>query len=65
MIVRYKVGEYITTLLGYARDISLEIYLKSTAASFREAWKMVDRVMEVANQRKDSNLSKTLAEDVV
>jgi hypothetical protein len=26
---------------------------------------MVDRVMEVANQRKDSNISKTLAEDVV
>ena len=26
---------------------------------------MVDRVMEVANQKKDSNISKTLAEDVV
>ena len=26
---------------------------------------MVDRIMEVANQRKDSNISKALAEDVV
>jgi recyclin-1 len=26
---------------------------------------MVDRIMEVANQRKDSNISKTLTEDVV
>ena len=26
---------------------------------------MVDRIMEVANQRKDSNISKTLAEEVV
>ena len=26
---------------------------------------MVERIMEVANQRKDSNISKTLAEDVV
>jgi len=26
---------------------------------------MVDRITEVANQRKDSNLSKALAEDVV
>ena len=43
----------------------MEIFLKSTAASFREAWKMIDRIMEVANQRKDSNISKTLAEDVV
>ena len=26
---------------------------------------MVERIMEVANQREDSNISKTLAEDVV
>jgi recyclin-1 len=26
---------------------------------------MVDRIMEVANQRKDSSISKTLAEDVM
>ena len=65
LLIESQVGEYITTLLAYARDISEEIYLKSTAASFGVAWKMVDRIMEVANQRKDSNISKTLAEDVV
>ncbi|KAF8148471.1 f-box protein pof6 [Crassisporium funariophilum] len=59
------VGEYITTLLARAREISNDIYLKSAAASFREAWRMVDNIMEVAKQRKDSDVSRTKAEDVV
>ncbi|KAF8964808.1 exocyst complex component Sec10-domain-containing protein [Flammula alnicola] len=59
------VGEYITTLLAHAREISNDIYLKSAAASFREAWKIVDAIMEVAHQRKDSNVDGNKAEDVV
>lgn len=59
------VGEYITTLLGHAREISNDIFLKSTAASFREAWKMVDAIMEVAKIRQDSNVEQHKAEDVV
>ena len=59
------VGEYITTLLGHAREISNGIFLKSTAASFREAWKMVDAIMEAAKIRPDSNIDQHKAEDVV
>lgn len=59
------VGEYITTLLTHAREISNDTYLKSTAASFKVAWKMVDAIMDVANQRKDSDVDKHKAEDVV
>ncbi|KAF8169818.1 f-box protein pof6 [Pholiota molesta] len=59
------VGEYITTLLAHAREISNDTYLKSTAASFRVAWKMVDAIMDVANQRKDSDVDTHKAEDVV
>jgi len=60
-----QVGEYITTLLSHAREISNDTYLKSTAASFREAWKMVDAIMEAAKQRPDSNILRNKAEDVV
>ncbi|TFK34682.1 f-box protein pof6 [Crucibulum laeve] len=59
------VGEYITSLLTRARELSNETYLKATAASFREAWRMVDAIMQAAKQSKDSNISKTRAEDVV
>ena len=59
------VGEYITTLLQHAREISNEIYLKSSAASFREAWKMVDAIIKVAKERKDSDVDQHKAEDVV
>ncbi|KDR74817.1 hypothetical protein GALMADRAFT_249710 [Galerina marginata CBS 339.88] len=59
------VGEYITTLLAHAREISTDTYLKSAAASFREAWKMVDAIMQAAKQRPDAVVERTKAEDVV
>ncbi|KAF4612782.1 hypothetical protein D9613_011761 [Agrocybe pediades] len=59
------VGEYVTQLLSRAREISNETYLVSVAASFRESWKMVDAIMEVAKQRKDSLVDRNKAEDVV
>ncbi|KAJ3504332.1 hypothetical protein NLJ89_g7989 [Agrocybe chaxingu] len=59
------VGDYITTLLSHAREISTLTYMKSVAASFREAWRMVDAIMDVAKQREDSSVLRTKAEDVV
>jgi len=64
-LIRVKVGEYIATLLTHSRELSNDIYLKSAAASFREASRMVDAIMDVAKQRADSDVSKTKAEDVV
>ncbi|KAI0323382.1 hypothetical protein GY45DRAFT_1264660 [Cubamyces sp. BRFM 1775] len=58
------VGEYISSLLTRAREISNEVFLKATAASFKEAWRMVDTVVQVAST-KDPNFPKTKAEDVV
>ncbi|KAJ3874198.1 exocyst complex component Sec10-like protein [Lentinula edodes] len=55
------VGEYISTVLTRAREISIDIFLKATAASFREAWKMVDTIMAAGG----ASTSRTKAEDVV
>ncbi|KAG9218157.1 hypothetical protein CCMSSC00406_0008096 [Pleurotus cornucopiae] len=59
------VGEYTTALLTRAREVSNDTYLKAAAATFREAWRMVDAVMQAASVREDSAVSKTRAEDVV
>ncbi|OSC99757.1 hypothetical protein PYCCODRAFT_1372367 [Trametes coccinea BRFM310] len=58
------VGEYITSLLTRAREISNEVFLKATAASFKEAWRMVDTVVHVA-AAKDPAFPRTKAEDVI
>ena len=60
-----QVGEYISSLLTRAREISNEIFLKAAAASFKEAWRMVDTIVHVASTRDDFQLPKTKAEDVV
>lgn len=60
-----QVSDYTFTLLSHAREISTTTYLKSVAASFREAWRMVDAITEVAKQRSDFKLQKTIVEDVV
>ncbi|KAM5539791.1 hypothetical protein V8D89_006604 [Ganoderma adspersum] len=59
------VGEYISNLLTRAREISNEIFLKASAASFKEAWRMVDTIMHIASTKEDLKLPKTKAEDVV
>ncbi|CCM05375.1 uncharacterized protein FIBRA_07591 [Fibroporia radiculosa] len=59
------VGEYISPLLTRAREIGNEIFLKATAASFNEAWRMVNTVVQIAHSRSDSNISRAQAEDVL
>ncbi|KAH8112433.1 exocyst complex component Sec10-like protein [Phellopilus nigrolimitatus] len=58
------VGEYITSLLTKAREISNEVFLKAAAATFREAWRMVDVLLSF---KKDDEtfVTRTQAEDVV
>ncbi|OJT02921.1 hypothetical protein TRAPUB_6519 [Trametes pubescens] len=58
------VGEYVTSLLTRACEISNEIFLKATAAGFKEVWRMVEVIMKVATA-KDPQFSKTKAEEVV
>ncbi|KAJ7069939.1 exocyst complex component Sec10-like protein [Mycena amicta] len=59
------VADYITSLLTRAREISNATFLKATAATFRESWRMTDAIMKAAAEREDSNVPRTRAEDVV
>ncbi|THH29168.1 hypothetical protein EUX98_g5028 [Antrodiella citrinella] len=59
------VAEYLSPLLDRAREISTEVFLKATAASFRESWRMVDVIMEASKARPDSAVTQTRAEDVI
>ncbi|TFK45675.1 hypothetical protein OE88DRAFT_1639530 [Heliocybe sulcata] len=59
------VGEYIAQLLTRAREISNVAFLQATAASFKESWRIVDALIAVAQQRSDSLVTRTKAEDVV
>lgn len=61
----FQVGEYVVSLLTRARELSNEIYLKACAATFREAWRIVDAVIEISNERSDAVVSRNRAEDVV
>lgn len=57
------VAEYIKPLLTRAREISNETFLIATAASFKETWRMVDTIMQVADN--SPAVTRTNAEDVV
>ncbi|KAI0926626.1 hypothetical protein AcV7_005516 [Taiwanofungus camphoratus] len=59
------VGEYISHLLTRTRELSNETFLKASAASFKEAWRMVEAIVQVATERSDSKVSTMQAEDVV
>ncbi|KZT01591.1 uncharacterized protein LAESUDRAFT_763596 [Laetiporus sulphureus 93-53] len=59
------VGEYTSPLLTRAREVSNETFLKASAASFKEAWRMVDMVTEVAAMATDALVTRMQAEDVV
>ncbi|KAI0657050.1 exocyst complex component Sec10-like protein [Cubamyces menziesii] len=52
------------SLLARAREISNEVFLKATAASFKEVWRIVDTIVQVASA-KDPDFPKTKTEDVV
>jgi recyclin-1 len=65
-----KVSEYVTPLLTHARSLANgALFLKATAACFREAWRIVDTLLELASQRHppsaEEEVSKAQAEDVV
>jgi hypothetical protein len=60
-----QISEYIVTLLTGARALSNEAFLKASAATFREAWRLVDASLQVAAARPDAGVSRTQAEDVV
>ncbi|ORY33405.1 exocyst complex component Sec10-domain-containing protein, partial [Naematelia encephala] len=57
------IGEYIQPLLAQARIVSLDIFLQSTAATFVQAWKLVDVAMDVLGEQ--SITPRTKIEDVV
>ncbi|KAH9942244.1 exocyst complex component Sec10-domain-containing protein [Epithele typhae] len=59
------VGDYITSLLTRAREISNAIFLQATAASFKESWRIVDTIIKVGSQGSNTPFPKTQAEDVV
>jgi hypothetical protein len=61
----HKLSDYITTLLTRAREISIEVYLQATAATFREAWRLVDAIIKVAAERNECMVTRARAEDVV
>ncbi|KZT59290.1 hypothetical protein CALCODRAFT_549882 [Calocera cornea HHB12733] len=42
------IAEYITPLLERSKEISTATYLQATPATFKQAWRMVDDIMEVA-----------------
>ncbi|WVR07610.1 hypothetical protein IAU60_004652 [Kwoniella sp. DSM 27419] len=48
------IGEYIHPLLSQARAVSQNLFLQATAATFVQAWKLVDLVMEVLGEDQKS-----------
>lgn len=60
------IAEYITPLLGRAREVSNDSFLRATAACFKESWKLVDTIIQVsASGSSGSIISRTQAEDVM
>ncbi|EJU01596.1 hypothetical protein DACRYDRAFT_89279 [Dacryopinax primogenitus] len=59
------IGEYITPLLSRAREISIPTYLNATPATFKQAWRLVDSIMDVANPPPEAVITRTQAEDVI
>ncbi|WVQ84674.1 hypothetical protein IAT38_006829 [Cryptococcus sp. DSM 104549] len=58
------IGEYIHPLLSQARAVSQDLFLRATAATFVQAWKLVDVVMEVLGDTQKI-IAKTQVEDSV
>ncbi|KAJ7507610.1 hypothetical protein B0H11DRAFT_2218442 [Mycena galericulata] len=53
-------------LFTHACELSDATYLKAAAATFREAWRIVDAIVQAAAERPDAaNVPRTRAEDVV
>ena len=64
-----QVGEYITPLLSRAREISNHVYLRATAATFSQAWTLVDVILDVASSstgsEAGSGVTRLQAEDAI
>lgn len=45
-----QVAEYVAPLLTRAREISNEAFLKATAATFREVWRIVDELIKLNDE---------------
>ncbi|KIR53422.1 recyclin-1 [Cryptococcus gattii Ru294] len=58
------IGEYIHPLLSQARAISQDLFLRATAATFVQAWKLVDVTMEVLGDEQNV-IKKEQVEDSV
>ena len=61
-------AEYITSLLTRAREISNDVFLKASAATFKESWRMVDELVNLnadGAPSKEPFVTQTQAEDVV
>ncbi|EIW71948.1 recyclin-1 [Tremella mesenterica] len=58
------IGEYLQSLLSQARIVSQDLFLQATAATFVQAWKLVDVAMEVLGDQQ-TFIPRTKIEDVV
>ncbi|CUA68353.1 Recyclin-1 [Saccharomyces cerevisiae S288c] [Rhizoctonia solani] len=58
------IGEYIAPLLSKARESSTLLYLQAAAASFVQAWRLVDATRKAAG-KDDKVISQTQAEDIM
>jgi len=59
------IGEYINTLLSQTRIMSPEMSLRATAASFVQAWKLVDTTMEKLAAEENSETQRALIEQSI
>ncbi len=59
-----QIGEYVQALLAQTRIVSPELFLQANAASFVQAWKLVDIAMEVLGEEQ-TETSRIVVEDVV
>ncbi|KAH7337838.1 exocyst complex component Sec10-domain-containing protein [Rhizoctonia solani] len=58
------IAEYITSLLSKARESSTLLYLQAAAASFVQAWRLVD-VTRKAADKNDKVITQMQAEDII
>ncbi|KAG9099335.1 F-box protein: endocytic membrane traffic, recycling ReCYcling 1 [Ceratobasidium sp. UAMH 11750] len=58
------IGEYITPLLSRAREVGTGLYLQAAAASFVQAWRLVDATRKAGGEN-DKVITKNQAEDII
>ncbi|KAG8776685.1 F-box protein: endocytic membrane traffic, recycling ReCYcling 1 [Ceratobasidium sp. 428] len=58
------IGEYITPLLSRAREVNTGLYLQAAAASFVQAWRLVDATRKASGEN-NKVITKTQAEDII